>query len=357
MALPNFYNVGDQAIYSGGEHFIPQEKYRLGYKAPLPTSETETVTQGFGIPYTNAFTGGGGGGSGGNAFGYGTAIRPGDPSVLTSGPYAGQSGYYGSSQYTGGLPGNVTQKGPGRHFEYDDSGEVYRDYSLTPKKELPWLASAALSVVPFGGLIRGQIDKRMNPEGPLTGADINKGTYKVGGMDASMKNLYDSLAAQGMLFEGAGGLKTMTGKNLMGKGYLEGQLDIYNQEFTKEDGSMMTEDEINDAIAAQQLNKKGQFKYRQMKEAKIVYDKNKAFEGKDPTVDGKVTAGGTTTGGGGGPPPRPQNIIDSSKGAWSRSRNPSGVVQHGGGGYNHPGSAESRQTSDPFNEGGIARLL
>ena len=58
MALPGFYNVGDQAIYSGGEHFIPQEKYRLGYKAPLPTSETETVTQGFGIPYTNAFTGG-----------------------------------------------------------------------------------------------------------------------------------------------------------------------------------------------------------------------------------------------------------------------------------------------------------
>jgi len=62
MALPNFYNVGDQAIYTGGEHFIPQEKYRLGYKAPLPMSETETVTQGFGIPYTNAFTGGGGGG-------------------------------------------------------------------------------------------------------------------------------------------------------------------------------------------------------------------------------------------------------------------------------------------------------
>ena len=61
MAIP-FYNQVDQDIYAGGEHFIPQEKYRLGYSAPLPMSETETVTQGFGIPYTNAFTGGGGGG-------------------------------------------------------------------------------------------------------------------------------------------------------------------------------------------------------------------------------------------------------------------------------------------------------
>ena len=53
-----FYNQGDQNIYGSGEHFIPQEQYRLGYKAPLPMSETETVTQGFGIPYTKAFTGG-----------------------------------------------------------------------------------------------------------------------------------------------------------------------------------------------------------------------------------------------------------------------------------------------------------
>ena len=58
MALPKFYNQGDQDIYQSGEHYIPQEQYRLDYKAPLPMSETETVTQGFGIPYTKAFTGG-----------------------------------------------------------------------------------------------------------------------------------------------------------------------------------------------------------------------------------------------------------------------------------------------------------
>ena len=61
--MATFYNQGDQAIYQGGQHFITPEAYRLNpYKAPLPMSETETVTQGFGIPYTNAFTGGGGGG-------------------------------------------------------------------------------------------------------------------------------------------------------------------------------------------------------------------------------------------------------------------------------------------------------
>ena len=64
MAAPTWYNQGDQDIYQGGQHFISPEAYRLDYKAPLPTSETETVTQTYGIPYTNAFTGGGGGGGG-----------------------------------------------------------------------------------------------------------------------------------------------------------------------------------------------------------------------------------------------------------------------------------------------------
>ena len=33
MAAP-FYNPADQAIYEGGQHFIPQEQYRLNYTAP-----------------------------------------------------------------------------------------------------------------------------------------------------------------------------------------------------------------------------------------------------------------------------------------------------------------------------------
>ena len=49
-----FYNQEDQDIYTGGDHFIPQQQYRLGNFTPtVPTTETQ---QGYGIPYTNAFT-------------------------------------------------------------------------------------------------------------------------------------------------------------------------------------------------------------------------------------------------------------------------------------------------------------
>jgi len=57
MATPlaPFYNQPDQDIYTGGDHFIPQQYYRLGNFTPtVPT--TETQQQGYGIPYTGAFT-------------------------------------------------------------------------------------------------------------------------------------------------------------------------------------------------------------------------------------------------------------------------------------------------------------
>jgi hypothetical protein len=66
-----FYSQGDQDIYDEGDHFIPQEQYRLGKfsntVAPMPMDSTQQVTQEFGIPYTGAFTGEGGvlGGLGG----------------------------------------------------------------------------------------------------------------------------------------------------------------------------------------------------------------------------------------------------------------------------------------------------
>ena len=52
-----FYNQEDQDIYSGGDHFIPQSYYRLGNFTPtVPTTQTQQVNQGYGIPYTGAFT-------------------------------------------------------------------------------------------------------------------------------------------------------------------------------------------------------------------------------------------------------------------------------------------------------------
>ena len=61
-----FYNQGDQDIYKSGQHFVPQEKYRLGYTAPVQGGGQDASTPSFGIPATQAFTNSGGGGGGEN---------------------------------------------------------------------------------------------------------------------------------------------------------------------------------------------------------------------------------------------------------------------------------------------------
>ena len=57
MAAPTWYNQGDQEIFKDNQ-FITQEKYRLGPYTPQETTTETAPTQNFGIPYTNAFTGG-----------------------------------------------------------------------------------------------------------------------------------------------------------------------------------------------------------------------------------------------------------------------------------------------------------
>jgi hypothetical protein len=73
MALP-FYNQGDQDIYAGGDHFIPQQDYRLNYTPS--TTLASTVGNTGGVTDTQAATpyiwppqGSGGGGGGGDPFG------------------------------------------------------------------------------------------------------------------------------------------------------------------------------------------------------------------------------------------------------------------------------------------------
>ena len=70
MAIP-FYNQADQDIYTGGEHFIPQQNYRLNYTAPPSIANAPSTT---GITNTQAanpylYPQGGGGGGGDNYFG------------------------------------------------------------------------------------------------------------------------------------------------------------------------------------------------------------------------------------------------------------------------------------------------
>ena len=288
---------------------------------------------------------------GGNAFGYGNAIQPGDSSVLTTGPYAGQSGYYDSINYSGGLPGNVSQKGPGRYFQYDDTGDFYKDYSLTPKKELPGFIKGAAAFIPFGTAGINFLESKMNPEGPFTkDDDLLGGTYKIGGMDDAQKQLYNSLSGQGMLFDGPGGVKTLTGKNFAGKGYLEGQLELADKfGFTN-----MTDDEIEEEIAKQAFENQRKFKtkskgftYLQMVEAaNVLKNQNLTKDsGKDDGITQIITtslgpAGGATTGGGaegggydaGAVSSSSQGVSSAGNTAPSTSRGPAGGATTGGGG-------------------------
>ncbi len=58
---PNFYNAGDQAIYSAGDFFIPQERYRAApYTVNQPTNPDEVPA---GIPTVYQPQGSGGGGT------------------------------------------------------------------------------------------------------------------------------------------------------------------------------------------------------------------------------------------------------------------------------------------------------
>jgi len=73
MAI-SFYNQGDQDIYESGDHFIPQERFRLGYTAPPSIANAQTTS---GItntqaanPYLYPPQQGGGGGGLHNVYGY-----------------------------------------------------------------------------------------------------------------------------------------------------------------------------------------------------------------------------------------------------------------------------------------------
>ena len=63
MALPGFYNQGDQDIYASGDKFIPQEQYRLGYTAPpsIANASTGITNTQAASPYIWPPRGGGGG--------------------------------------------------------------------------------------------------------------------------------------------------------------------------------------------------------------------------------------------------------------------------------------------------------
>ena len=311
MAAPTFYNKGDQAIYNSGMSFVPQEKYRLGYTAP--TVEEQKIEQTFGIPATNAFTNsGGGGGSGGNAFGYGSPVsevnvrtfnpQSNDPTgsvanaqgIYNQSAQALESGY--SPSYTDGsmagkslseiqsmannqIMDNKEQYGAQGQYTspYDDTVDQSK-YTKTigsfPSQgffnRMRNKGFNLMENIPYIGLPT-RIIRSILPEQEDNGP--GGGTYGIAGLSDAQKEQYNALARieGGGLFQGQGGMKTLTGKNFNAKGYMEGQMELakgFNFD-------TMTDEEIAAEIAKTKANPRQQFKYKQMLEASQMYKTDK----------------------------------------------------------------------------------
>ena len=267
-----FYNKGDQNIYKDFQ-YVPQEKYRTGFTAPTTTPTAAPVSGG--ITNTNAFTNSGSSfNQSGNAFGYGSPVE--EVNVRTFNPQSNdptgkianaQTMYNKASNagpmvetftgmrpsesvmdyYGGQIMDNREQYGAKGQYNspYDDTvdlGYKGRDTSTSIQREKSGLGKAfdfvtdylpGVGAVKRGAkFIKGMLPK--NPNGP------GGGSYGIGGLSDAQKEAYNTLARDGMLFSGSSGMKTLTGKNFTGKGYMEGQREIYDKEFAD-----MTDEEID----------------------------------------------------------------------------------------------------------------
>ena len=281
MAI-SFYNAGDNAIYDSGSKFVPQEKYRLGYTAPVQGGGQDASTPSFGIPATNAFTNSGGNNfsSTGNAFGYGSPVsevnvrtfNPRElPGAMTPGgqnantvynqafkdlnnpslkgmsndfvgkraqdvmDYANESIMDYRQNYGAGNTFNAAGERTGAgQFEspYDDSMDLGYQGTIGKKGMLNRFKNTIGQATKFaGGLLPFPLNMvtKLLPKGDDNGP--GGGTYGIAGLSDAQKEAYNTLAKGNMLFNGQSGMKTLTGKNFTGKGYMQGQRDIYNDKF------------------------------------------------------------------------------------------------------------------------------
>jgi len=387
-----FYSQGDQDIYNSGIKFRPQQKYLLNeYTPPVQGGGQDASTPSFGIPNTNAFTNSGDNNfsSTGNAFGYGSPVS--EVNVRTFNPQSNDpTGKIANAQtmynkannagpmvetFTGMRPSeNVMDYYGGQIMDnrqnyqanynspYDDTvdlGYMGRDTSTsldgTVKKDaqgnyierrqnkLGKFIDFTTGLLPgVGAVKRGAKflqDKFPNPNGP------GGGSYGIAGLSDAQKGAYNALAGGNMLFDGQSGMKTLTGKNFTGKGYMEGQMDL-----AKGFGfDTMTEEEIEDAINAEAArhgkkhNGNKGFKYKQMLESSKMYQTSKAQQEK---INERNTAEAAAAAAGG----------NRSAQAKQRARDDNTVAQAyaGNDGYSDGSSGQQSDGSynDPFDPGG-----
>ena len=233
----------------------------------------------------------------------------------------------------------------------------------TVKPYAPALAAQMMGGSMFGAPLAFQAAMR---------PDATESAAGIAGLYASEANLLGDLQQAGLLVDaGNQGMKTITGKNvvsLMG-GYEEGQQEIYDK-FVNKHGS---DDEVEDWFQNVYAKKVSgdvtkSFKYKQWQESKFNNDrtdimtantiKNMRKQIYDPTYTARHPSDIAKD----APDITPKTVEDTaaSEDAYTPSSTPhpglytpihSADPPSGG----HPGSAKSREMSDPFNKGGLIR--
>ena len=302
----------DQEIRDAGFKYIPKQKY-LQNPYNLPIAPVPPPASG-GITNTNAFNNSGGNNfnPAGNAFGYGEPVS--EVNVRTFNPQSNDpTGSVASAQEAYNQFEDIKDKsiypnykdvnnmimdnrqnyGAGNTFNaagdrigagqfenpYEDSidlgyqgtlgnNEMYPSEKYPNsfmkgklnrfKNKIGDVAKFAGGLLPFPLNLATKFLPQGNDNGP------GGGTYGIGGLSDAKKEQYNTLAGQGMLFNGQNGFKTLTGKNFQAKNYAQGQIDMYNKKQKKQGKSFaeMTEDEI-DALTG--------FQKKQYQEASSMY--------------------------------------------------------------------------------------
>ena len=272
----------DAEIRARGIKYLPQQKYLQNpYEFPVEEVVEET---GGGITNTNAFNNSGNDGfnSAGNAFGYGSPVN--EVNVRTFNPQSNDpTGSVASAQEEYNQLGDIKDKSIYSNYAdinnqimdnrqnyqanykspYEDSIDLGYQGTLGNKGRLNRFRNKVGDVAKFAGALLPfplNVATKFLPRGDDNG--IGGGSYGIAGLSDAQKEAYNTLAKDGMLFSGSSGMKTLTGKNFTGKGYMQGQRDIYNKEFAG-----MTDEEIEDL----KNNPKQRFKYKQYLESSALF--------------------------------------------------------------------------------------
>jgi len=254
----------DQEIRDAGFKYIPQQKYLQNpFELPSPDPVTNQ-----GIVNTNAFANSGGGGDNnfnpaGNMFGEGTAVSPvfGNSYIDTvrrEGPDS-FAAYNKLSQAGGTAPAGMFQTDyfPGTQNElvdamgrmpgqegYAPSMDYSEDAFQKAEDKRGFLSKLMNNARQGMGKLPGWAKAAITAAGminPFTaipkligmGSGDGGPSYGIAGLSDAQKNMYDTLASQGMLYQTPGGMKTFDGKNFSRfdddtiNDYFSGKIDKY----------------------------------------------------------------------------------------------------------------------------------